>query len=157
MDKRARFVGLLELLAATLLVLYCSDPVTSVYRAPPKAPGFALQPTPVAGGRTLYVPSGFNVNLFAEGLSTARFLALGPDGAVFVALQEGEIVRLVDMNGDGVADARSTVLSGLSTPSGLAFRRDTMNFPEETAAKRLATGPTTPRQHVAQPPGSLPG
>src|SRR5438046_8667287 len=118
MDKRATFVCLLQPLAATLLVLYCSDSVTSAHRAR-QAPGFALEPTPVAG-QTLYVPGGFNVNLFAEGLSSARSLALGPDGAVFVALQgEGEIVRLVDMDGDGVADARSTVLRGLCSSFGL--------------------------------------
>ncbi len=152
MDKRATFVGLLELLAATLLVLYCSDSVTSAHRAR-QAPGFALEPTPVAG-QTLYVPGGFNVNLFAEGLSSARSLALGPDGAVFVALQgEGEIVRLVDMDGDGVADARSTVLSGLSSPFGLAFRGDTMYFAEETAVKRLDPGQTTPVTLVANLPG----
>jgi len=152
MDKRATFVGLLELLAATLLVLYCSDSVTSAHRTP-QAPGLALEPTPVAG-QTLYVPGGFNVNLFAEGLSSARSLALGPDGAVFVALQgEGEIVRLVDMDGDGVADARSTVLSGLSSPFGLAFRGDTMYFAEETAVKRLDPGQTTPVTLVANLPG----
>src|SRR5256885_12491122 len=102
MDKRARFVGLLELLAATLLVLYCSDPVTSVYRAPPKAPGFALQPTPVAGGRRLSWPTGFNVNPFPEGLATARFLPRAPDAAVFLAFQQAGIVRLVAMSAAAV-------------------------------------------------------
>src|SRR2546427_12016689 len=105
----------------------------------------AQSSTPPAGedtiliaGHALYVPSGFNVNLFAEGLDGPRSLALGPGGAVFVTLSDlGEIVRLIDTDGDGVADARSTVLSGLSYPFGLAFRGDTMYFAQQTAVKRL--------------------
>src|SRR2546421_3810943 len=127
----------------TLLVLYCSDSVTSTHRVP-QTPGFALEPAPVAG-RTLFVQSGFKVNLFADAIGDVRSLALGPGGAVFVARStDGDILRLLDTNGDGVADARSTVLSGLSYPFGLAFRGDTMYFAEQTAVKRLDPGATTP-------------
>src|SRR3989440_1704626 len=152
MDERARFVGLLELLVATLLVLYCSDSVTSTHRVP-QTPGFALEPAPVAG-RTLFVQSGFKVNLFADAIGDVRSLALGPGGAVFVARStDGDILRLLDTNGDGVADARSTVLSGLSYPFGLAFRGDTMYFAEQTAVKRLDPGHTTPVTLVPNLPG----
>src|SRR2546423_15058264 len=155
MDKRARFVGLLELLAATLLVLYCSDSVTSTHRAP-QTPGFALEPAPVAG-RTLFVQSGFKVNLFADAIGDVRSLALGPGGAVFVARStEGDILRLVDTNGDGVPDPRSTVLSGLSYPFGLAFRGDTMYFAEQTAVKRLDPGLTPPGTLVQNLPDGGP-
>ena len=143
MYARGTFAALLALVAVALLVHGCSESVTSERRAHP-APAVALDAIPIAG-QTLYVPSGFNVNLFAEGLDGARALALGPGGAVFVTLSNvGEIVRLVDADGDGVANARSTVLSGLSYPFGLAFRGDTMYFAEQTAVKRLDPGATTP-------------
>jgi len=65
---------------------------------------------------------------------------------VFATLSgSGMIVRLVDANGDGVADAQAqTVLSGLDYPFGLAFRRDTMYFSEQTSVKRLDPGAITP-------------
>src|SRR5713226_3905347 len=95
----------------------------------------AGQDTVLIAGHALYIQRGFNVNLFAEGLGGVRSLALGPGGAVFATLTgAGRIVRLVDANGDGVADAPAqTVLSGLNGPFGLAFRRDTMYFAEQTA------------------------
>ena len=101
MYARGTFAALVALVAVALLVHGCSESVTSERRAHP-APAVALDAIPIAG-QTLYVPSGFNVNLFAEGLDGARALALGPGGAVFVTLSNvGEIVRLVDADGDGV-------------------------------------------------------
>ncbi len=151
MCTRGTFAGLPMLGAAALFALGCADSVTSEHRSHAN-PAFALSAVPVAG-HTLYVPSGFTVNLFAEGLDGARSLALGPDGAVFVTLTgDGEIVRLVDTDGDGVADTRSTVLSGLSYPFGLAFRGDTMYFAEETAVQRLDPGATTPVTLVSNLP-----
>src|SRR2546426_9863755 len=141
MYKRATFTGLLRLVAATLLALGCFDPVTSERRAH-RAPAFALDAIAIAG-QQLYVPSGFNVNLFAEGLDGARTLALRPGGAVFVTLSSnGEIVRLVDADGDGIADGMSTVLSGLPYPFGLAFRGDTNYFAQHSAVPRLPRGPS---------------
>ncbi len=145
MYTRATFAAPLALLAAALLAHACVDSVTSGRRGP-RAPALALEAVPIAG-QQLYVQSGFTVNLFAEGLDQARTLALGPDGSVFVALSStsnGEIVRLVDADGDGVAETRSTVLSGLSYPFGLAFRGDTMYFAEQNAVSRLDPGRTTP-------------
>src|SRR3989454_12135588 len=124
----------------------------------------AQRSTPPAGedtiliaGHALYVPSGFNVNLFAEGLGGVRSLALGPGGAVFAALTgAGTIVRLVDANGDGVADAPAqTVLSGLNGPFGLAFRRDAMYFAEQTTVKRLDPGAAAPVTLVSGLPNAM--
>ena len=154
MCTRATFAGLPPLVATALLALGCTDSVTSEHPPAHPVPAFALGAVPVAG-HTLYVPSGFTVNLFAEGLEGARSLALGPGGAVFVTLSnDGQIVRLVDTDGDGIADTRSTVLSGLDYPFGLAFRGDTMYFAEQTAVRRLDPGATTPVRLIPNlPPG----
>src|ERR1041385_8041152 len=152
MYTRGTSAALPALVAVALLTHACSDSVTSERRAP-RVPTMALDAVAIAGHQ-LNVPSGFNVNLFADGLDGARTLALGPGGAVFVTLSSsGAIVRLVDTNGDGVADAKSTVLSGLSYPFGLAFRGDTMYFAEQTTVKRLAPGATTPVTLVPNLPG----
>jgi glucose/arabinose dehydrogenase len=86
----------------------------------------------------LNVPEGFKVQLFADSVRGARFMALGPDGAVYVSLPRagatggrgapagtprvygGRVLRLVDRNNDGVADARDTVAT-VEGAHGLAF------------------------------------
>src|SRR6266576_1997836 len=113
MSSRATLAGRLALVAAPLLALACVDFLTSEHRAHHTATGPARDVVFIAG-QQLSVPPGFTVNLFADGLGAPRSLALGPDGAVFVALSDaGQIVRLVDANGDGVADAQSLILDNL--------------------------------------------
>src|SRR2546430_3426738 len=61
----------------------------------------AGQDTVLIAGRALYVQSGFNVNLFAEGLGGVRSLALGPGGARFPALTGARpLVPLADADRD---------------------------------------------------------
>jgi glucose/arabinose dehydrogenase len=69
----------------------------------------------------LNVPPGFKVATFGT-VKGARFMALGPDGAVYVSVpRESTVVRLIDRNNDGVSDTSAVVVSGLSRPHGLAF------------------------------------
>src|SRR6059058_1660422 len=139
-----------RLLVLASVGLACRAPAAE---NPPSSPPGG-QDTVVIAGHALYVPHGFTVNLFAEGLSGVRYLALGPGGAVYASLPGGgQIVRLVDANGDGVADAPAqTVLGGLDAPFGIAFRHDTMYFAEQTAVKRLDPGATTPITLVSSLP-----
>src|SRR5437879_7645374 len=130
-----------------LALLACGAEPGAQSSSPP-----AGQDTVLIAGHALYVQSGFNVNLFAEGLGGVRSLALGPGGAVFATLS-GTIVRLVDADGDGIAESRGTVLSGLDYPFGLAFRRDTMYFSEQTTVRRLDPGAATPVTLVLGLPG----
>jgi len=109
--------------------------------------------TVAIAGHALYVPPGFSVNIFAVA-GGVRFLALGPGNAVYATLSgSGKIIRLVDANGDGVAESAVTVLSGLNDPSGIAFRGDTLYFAEETAVKRLDPGASSLVTLVSSLPG----
>ena len=138
----------------TLVVLACRpEPVTEEPPPPPPPPPGGQDTIPIAG-HALYVPRGFGVNIFADGLAGARTLALGSDGDVFVARSSaGAIVRLTDANGDGIADARATVLGGLAYPFGLAFRGDTLYFAETGAVRRLDPGAADPVLVVTLPDG----
>jgi glucose/arabinose dehydrogenase len=70
----------------------------------------------------LRVPAGFKVDYFAR-LRGVRFMALGPDGAVYVSQPgAGQVTRLEDRNNDGVAEDSAIAVSGLNRPHGLAFR-----------------------------------
>ena len=71
---------------------------------------------------SLKVAPGFKVNLFAR-VSGARVMSVGPDGALYVTqMGQGQVVRLVDVNGDGVADSQTVAVRGLDQPHGLAWR-----------------------------------
>ena len=71
---------------------------------------------------TLSVPAGFEVSVFADGLSNPRHMALAPNGDVFVAeSRSGEILLLRDADGDGVAERRETFATALERPFGMAF------------------------------------
>ena len=103
------------------------------------SPGSLAKPyaTPAAGnepstiprpaGTMPEVPKGFAVSVFADTLSSPRWMAVAPNGDVFLAEPSdsgGKITVLRDTNGDGKADRRFTFLpgsAGFVYPHGLAF------------------------------------
>ncbi|HMA33625.1 MAG TPA: PQQ-dependent sugar dehydrogenase [Chloroflexia bacterium] len=88
--------------------------------------------TAVSGQTTLTLPAGFTANVFATGLDNPRFMAIGPDGTLFVAERgRNRIVALPDRNGDGRADEQITVASDLHAPSSLDFYQGTLIVGEE--------------------------
>lgn len=79
----------------------------------------------VAGAQTpdFKVPDGFKVTQFAEGFRQPRFMAVAPNGDVFVSDPgAGTVTVLPDQDKNGVADGRTVFASGLNRPHGLAFR-----------------------------------
>jgi glucose/arabinose dehydrogenase len=59
----------------------------------------------MALAQQLKVPPGFTVSVFARNLVNPRWPALGPDGSLYVTVpSQGQVVRLLDGNGDGDAD-----------------------------------------------------
>ena len=97
------------------------------------APQFALHST--YGGK-LQAPEGLEVDPFAH-IVGVRFMVLGPDGSVYASRPgAGEIIRLVDANGDGVAEANSTALFGLNEPHGMAFFRGASLRPSPPGASK---------------------
>jgi hypothetical protein len=66
------------------------------------------------------VPNGFEVNLFASGLSGPRIIRTAPNGDIFVAESEAGRVSVLRANG-GAAAQPSVFASGLTYPFGIAF------------------------------------
>src|SRR5256712_757876 len=80
-----------------------------------------------------------------EALASRERMPPGESAIVGVYAKQGPEAGANVRRGDGVADAPAqTVLSGLIGPFGLAFRRDTMYFSEQTTVKRLDPGAATP-------------
>lgn len=85
------------------------------------------------------VPAGFRASVFADGLNNARWLAVAPNGDVFLAeSRTGEITVLRDADGDGVAEARATWASGLRYPHGMAFHNDHFYVADTVSVRRYA-------------------
>jgi glucose/arabinose dehydrogenase len=84
----------------------------------PDAPGGA-------GRADLQVPDGFAASVFAEGLEGPRFMAVSPEGTLFVAERAADrVVALPDADGDGQADEIVAVGTGYGSGQDLAFTDD---------------------------------
>lgn len=76
----------------------------------------------VAAPARIDLPPGFRIDLFADDLPDARSMALGAEGTLFVgSRREGRLYALRDLDGDGRADRRWTLATGLNMPNGIAF------------------------------------
>ena len=103
--------------------------------APPSAtPAAPVEPTRVIPpAETIYLPPGFGVSVFAQGLRDPRMMALGLNGHLYVAERgAGRIVRLPDRDLDGVVDDIEVVAEGLNAPSSIAFYQDGSLYVGET-------------------------
>jgi glucose/arabinose dehydrogenase len=72
--------------------------------------------------KKIHLPSGFQIDLYAENVENARSLTRGSNGTVFVSTRKvGKVYAIVDQNKDGKADKVLSIASGLNTPNGVAF------------------------------------
>ncbi len=89
----------------------------------------------------LKVPDGFRIEIFAEGLEGARFMALGPDSAVYLTIpRAGKVVALYG-DGEGPADRIETVVEKLNRPHGIAFHDGALWVAETDAVVKFPAYP----------------
>ncbi|HYH38152.1 MAG TPA: PQQ-dependent sugar dehydrogenase [Azospirillum sp.] len=94
------------------------------------------------------VPAGFEVSVFAEGLGTARWIEVAPNGDVLLARPDrGDVRVLRDADGDGRAETVSTLASGFSSPHGMAVGTDGLYVVDVNAVWRV---PYTPGDLAAR-------
>jgi len=130
--------------AAATVALKATAVVATAVPAATAAPGpTAAEPAPAVPAADeatsrISVPAGFHITVFAEGLPGARFMAFGPDGALYVSLMgTGRIARMPDADGDGRADEVQIVAEGLSTPHGLEWNDGWLYVAELDRLERL--------------------
>lgn len=81
--------------------------------------------------RTIKLPGGFKIEVYAENVPDARSLALSPGGVLFVGSRDaGKVYALPDENKDNRADAVLTIAEGLNSPNGVAFNRNDLYVAE---------------------------
>jgi glucose/arabinose dehydrogenase len=84
------------------------------------------------------VPAGFAVSIFASDLTYPRWMAVAPNGDVFLSEPKaGKITLLRDTTGAGHADRIATFATGFSMPHGLAFHDGALYVADLNAVYRL--------------------
>ena len=70
---------------------------------------------------SIVLPEGFHISVYAK-VDNARSMSLSPSGTLYVGNRAGDKVYAVtDTNGDGIADKKHVIASGLDTPNGVAL------------------------------------
>ena len=112
--------------------------------APFQTPSADNRPTVISqpNGARVQVPSGFTVDVAADGFDTPRFMLLGPGNEILMSDsgrsrdRGGSVYVLRDKNGDGKIDERTKIIDGLDRPYGLALWKDYLYVAETTSLKR---------------------
>jgi glucose/arabinose dehydrogenase len=86
----------------------------------------------------LTLPAGFHISVYADHVPSARAMALGARGTVFVgSMTARQVYALVDRNHDGTADEVKVVATGLTQPTGVAFRDGSLYVAAATTIVRF--------------------
>jgi len=97
----------------------------------------------------LHLPEGFDIDYFSAAVPDARSLTLGGKGTVFVGTRKsGRVYALVDRDGDGRAEQRYMIASGLNMPNGVAFYQGALYVAENHRIIRFGDI----EEHLADPP-----
>ncbi len=110
----------------TVAPLATKPPPTPLPTATPVLPLSQVRGAPAPAtnvlGHGVLLPPGFQIAAYAEGVTSASYMAYSPDGVLFVSQpQEGAVVALPDREGRGQAAGAETYAGGLTEPTGLAF------------------------------------
>jgi glucose/arabinose dehydrogenase len=88
-------------------------------------------------GAQLQVPHGFEIEEYASGFDTPRFMYTAPGGEIIVSdSSAGSVYVLTDKNKSYKDPERKKILEGLDRPYGLAIWKDYLYVGERTSIKR---------------------
>jgi glucose/arabinose dehydrogenase len=111
-------------------------PVSTQESAPVPATGSADLPL-----NLIKLPQGFKIEVYANGVTNARELAIGPKGTVFVGSRNkpngDKVYALVDRNGDQKADQVLVIAKGLNQPNGVAVHNGSLYVGEISRITRF--------------------
>lgn len=96
-------------------------------------------PSPELLGNRIEVPDGFSIALFADDLPGARMLRMTQNGDLLVSLPRSGRIALVerDADGDGKADGRRDLVTGLNQPHGIDLHQGWLYIAETHAVGRI--------------------
>jgi glucose/arabinose dehydrogenase len=100
---------------------------------------------PKPANAKLSMPTGFHAEVWAEGFTTPRFMALGPDNEILLSDSgtsrghDGTVYVFTESNGSN----RKKLIEGLNRPYGLAFWNGYLYVGEVDSVKRYKYDPKT--------------
>ncbi len=98
-------------------------------------------PTPMAGNTTpllnVTVPDGFQVGVYAQHLGTPVGLAIGPSGNLWIATEQGQILKVSSTTSGGAAGKTIIFAEDLPNPRGIAVYQDSVYVPVDDGVVRL--------------------
>jgi glucose/arabinose dehydrogenase len=95
------------------------------------------QTVPRPAGAMPTVPQGFTVSIFADHLSNPRWMAVAPNGDVFLAQPDANIISILhDAKGTSHATV-STFATGFVKPHGLAFHNGALYVGDQNAVWKV--------------------
>lgn len=81
--------------------------------------------------KKLNMPSGFEISIYADNLESPRQITETSKGFVIVGSKNGDkIFALSDFDGDGYAEEKITIVSGLKNPTGVTYYKGDLYFAE---------------------------
>ena len=81
--------------------------------------------------KSIKLPTGFKISLFAR-VPQARSLAVdAASGAIFVGSRSRAVHRIIDRDGDGIADEVAQVTGALRVPNGIAIQGGKLYIAEQ--------------------------
>lgn len=140
MTKTSLTAAAAALLTATGLIAWQAQQFEAKLPAPFATPSSSNRPTVVArpDGAQLKVPQGFQIEEYASGFKTPRFMLYGPGGEILLsdAVDGGGVYALVDKNKTNRDPEKKLLVDGLDRPFGLALWKDYLYIGERTSVKR---------------------
>jgi len=113
--------------------------------APVAAPPLATAPDKLPVGK-LKLAAGFNIEVYAAGMTNAREMALGDKGTVFVGSRQVDKVYAI-VNKDGKRTVK-VLPSGVYRPNGVAFHNGTLYVAELSKISKI----DNVEDHLDDPP-----
>jgi glucose/arabinose dehydrogenase len=157
---RAVFAFVTVVLVAILIVLALN---TGGWRALIQARLFRTENYPVVvtppPSFTPQVPPGFKVSIFAKDFALPRWLAVAPNGDIFVADSSANaVIVLHQSDGTSKSDSRETFADHLNLPFGIAFHDDYVYIANTNEVVRFPYDPATSKrlgapEHILDLPG----
>ncbi len=81
--------------------------------------------------KNVKLPAGFGIDIYAANVAGARSLCLTRKETLFVgSRREGKVYAVLDTNKDFKSDKVVTIISGLNSPNGVAFREGALYVAE---------------------------
>lgn len=88
--------------------------------------------------RSINLPPGFKISVFAAGMGRARLMASSDEGVIFVSeIDRGRVLAFPDRDHDGVADETIVLAEDLDGPHGIELKDGSWYVAEEGSVVRL--------------------